>query len=242
MRKFTLIELLVVVAIIGILASLLLPSLGRAREKAKFAVCISQRDQLYKGMSLGLDDNDDLTPRIKDGSFTNPATPTWENDDWMGNSKPNGGALINGVIGLYMPSYKSISRCPTLPTGTLGDQVNSNGHFDYTHIAALSRIKINLIPPEMTVNGQINYTPWTVEENMKTINGPHYEGAFANIDAVGSWHDFGKKGGYTAIDGHSVVLYNHYENYKANNMQIEYQGTMTPINWPNSLEGWPRPW
>lgn len=57
LRKFTLIELLVVVAIIGILVSMLLPSLARARAIATFAVCKSNSKQIALGFVMYANDN-----------------------------------------------------------------------------------------------------------------------------------------------------------------------------------------
>jgi prepilin-type N-terminal cleavage/methylation domain-containing protein len=61
-QKFTLIELLVVIAIIGILASLLIPSLSSAREKAKMSSCKSQQKQIGTMLYMYADDNDSSYP------------------------------------------------------------------------------------------------------------------------------------------------------------------------------------
>lgn len=59
LKKFTLIELLVVIAIIGILTTILVPSLSKARLKAQTAVCKSNLRQMVVGQMLYSQDNND---------------------------------------------------------------------------------------------------------------------------------------------------------------------------------------
>lgn len=61
-RGFTLIELLVVIAIIGILASLLLPSLAGAKERARITTCINNLRQMAIAIRVYMSDHGEHFP------------------------------------------------------------------------------------------------------------------------------------------------------------------------------------
>ena len=63
-KKFTLIELLVVIAIIAILAGMITPALGRARERAREARVMSNLKQVAYFLQLFESDNNDLPDTI----------------------------------------------------------------------------------------------------------------------------------------------------------------------------------
>lgn len=82
-RGFTLIELLVVIAVIAILAALLLPTLGKAKQKAWAVNCNSNLRQIALGLTLFSDDNGGVYPKSAGSISWNTAAPEAVTNGWM---------------------------------------------------------------------------------------------------------------------------------------------------------------
>lgn len=122
---FTLVELLVVLAIVGLLASLLLPSLARARAKANSTTCLNNLKQLqFAWLTYVHDNNDNFPPNIsrKIGFEQFNVTVDGRTPWVLGNAKldTNNANIEAGVLFPYAGSA-AIYRCPA-DKSIVGDQ------------------------------------------------------------------------------------------------------------------------
>jgi len=103
---FTLIELLVVIAILGILAALLLPTLGRGNAQAQNAVCLSQLRQLGIAARLYADDFNNRMPsaELLPSTPIDPANPKPRICDVLSPQLSRSGATTNSSPVFKCPS------------------------------------------------------------------------------------------------------------------------------------------
>jgi prepilin-type N-terminal cleavage/methylation domain-containing protein/prepilin-type processing-associated H-X9-DG protein len=108
---FTLIELLVVIAIIAILAAILLPVLGRAKEKGNAIACLNNGRQLNVGWIVYAAENSDLLPLNPPASPTNSWVLGFEGWDPTVPDNTNYTLMMQGTMGPYTRN-PAIYHCP----------------------------------------------------------------------------------------------------------------------------------
>ena len=142
---FTLIELLVVIAVVVILASLLSPALGKAKQKAQMVKCLGNLHQIGFGIKLYMDDNRDTFPPAVVSQF-NPAIPPnspmdYIHSNWLsgndplpgfdpGDAPPATNRLVNPYVRAretwHCPADRGIFGLQPTCFGTLGNDYRFN--------------------------------------------------------------------------------------------------------------------
>lgn len=185
MKRFTLIELLVSVAIIGILMSILLPSLNKAREATKSAVCKSNQHQYYLAVITYSDESDGYVPVVRNKNVAYMYdTSTADGIDYL-NSFVKAFSLDSGVL-----------ACPSSPMKSKFEgttKFRSNLNF-FTGVEIWANNYGNV-----TSESPLNVS--TTENKWMLITDKTYKDNFDSADDYQNHGEFKKGNNQTSMDG-----------------------------------------
>ncbi|WP_083800069.1 type II secretion system protein [Lentisphaera araneosa] len=127
---FTLIEVLVAIAIIGILASMLLPVLSKARKTARRVLCINNLKQCATVIHIYAEDND------------YSAAKTWSSASPDRFNHVNPGYDLRTQLGSYLNDNFETWMCPSVSTSTpINDPANtSEWRFNYLYLPGSQQV------------------------------------------------------------------------------------------------------
>ncbi|EIP98213.1 prepilin-type N-terminal cleavage/methylation domain-containing protein [Opitutaceae bacterium TAV1] len=108
---FTLIELLTVIAIIGILAAIIIPTVGKVRETARAATCASNLRQIGAAVAMYAEDHKGWLP----GHFPLPGST--KKGLWNGQRTYYQHSENEGMLAHYVAPYLGMPAWDTLPAG-----------------------------------------------------------------------------------------------------------------------------
>lgn len=248
--RFTLIELLVVITIIAVLASMLLPALGQAKEYGKRTLCASNMRQIYLAAALYDGDNDGVLP-------TTPYLTSHGNSDsgdqmslanyqnWPSRPAPMGpnptGWYLFQAAGYMKPN---LLGCPGMDVPIWGGSALSYG-YRYNNLEIFSEITC----PGASADGSANVNnwprkalekwgnqPWALfsEACAYRLQWPAYVARTKSTGAYSSRWSHGSGGNLVGFDGSSHWLPNYF-----------FYGTWDidgSMSWPSSANFAPYKW
>jgi prepilin-type N-terminal cleavage/methylation domain-containing protein/prepilin-type processing-associated H-X9-DG protein len=202
-RAFTLIELLVVIAIIAILASLLLPALARAKQKAKAIKCLSNEKQIALGYLLYASDNSDYLPLAAHLGDAAPCQWFFEISPYIGKQTASYTSLVAKANVVACPSAKLEK---VFPSSTPASEAYGGYGHNYVYLGYLEeteRVKTTKVtkPVETWMNGDgLDPAPGLAWYNYGYLYPPARPPW--GTTTVRPYVRHGKGGNYSWVDGH----------------------------------------
>jgi len=144
-KAFTLIELLVVIAIIAILASMLLPALSKAKEKAQHSMCANNTKQISYGMLMYVADYAEIFPGCASRNTYGFNTADWIY--WRTNTATYPPITKSPVAAQIGSTQSNLFRCPRDKDNSERRlQTDGNGPYNYSYSLVSRDLSGNINP------------------------------------------------------------------------------------------------